>query len=698
MKKIILISAVIVAAASAAVTVAAQTPRHLDPTVVSEGKELPRGEVVSHDSRGDALRGGTGSSKYLQPLAEWTRTESAEAVTYKTRYKIPFGWIDRRQFLYLGGVSASFDVVINGERVGYAQTGGTPSEFDITDASREGANELEIVIYRQTAAQKLENGRPVTQPALLGEVYVLSQPRMRVRDVFADTRMSGTDGVLELGVVMKSHRLNAREYTVYYELLSPRGEIVAEGRKEATLDMRREDTVSFFARIPRVAPWSHEQPTLYTLMVKTQHEGRFMEYMSFGVGFRSVDMVDGGLSLNGVPLRLETSDMVALGDASMWREMLEAVRAEGASVLKLHGTPPSHEFYDLCDQMGVYLVVQADIDTHLAGESRRVGGNPSNDPAWREAYLDRALSMYHTSRNHPSVVAFSLAEGSANGINLYESYLALKSLERRRPVVYVDGGGEWNDDGLDLDATGSAGSAGSMGDVGAAGILPENNGGVGVGAASPGESGQMWAVISPGSEGGGEVDGESEVGHGGVSASEDVGEVYGGGLAEGGLDERDVRRFSIRNTRLFTPLSGEAAWKIFVGRRVVSSGAVPVDIVPGGVAHVAVPIEGVKAGREFEVEIEVRVERLMGRYVPAAGEDAERRVFRSPGAAIPEQDRVTVGRGRFSSNEVSDGEAAFGRRVDGRVGDEAGVAAGGVAVVTGQVTEAAQLAQLAQRK
>ena len=95
--------------------------------------------------------------------------------------------------------------------------------------------------------------------------------------------------------------------------------------------------------------------------------------------------------------------------------------------------------------MGMYVIPQAPIDTRSSGESRRIGGNPSNDPAWQGAYVERAEN---TSKRHPSVIAFSLATKSANGINLYESYLNMKKFSDTRPFIYPDAAGEWNSDGL----------------------------------------------------------------------------------------------------------------------------------------------------------------------------------------------------------------------------------------------------------
>jgi beta-galactosidase len=578
MKKIFLTLAAAVLLAGAD----AQTPRHLDPTVVSVGKELPRGEVVSHDSRFDAVRRTSGSSKYLQPLREWTRSETAEAVVYQTRYTIPFGWIDRRQFLYVGRASGSFDVVINGTAAAYSQTGSTPSEFDITDASKEGANRLEIVIYKDPVAKQLENNRPAGEPRIEGEVWVLSQPRVRVRDVAVSTRMEGANGLLELGVILKSHQLNPHDYAVYWELLNPAGEILAEGKKDARLDMRREDTVRFFANIPRVVPWSHEEPKLYTLFIKTQNEGRFREYLSFRVGFRNIDLSDDGtLTLNGIPLAFEAREFSPTADMGAMRAEIVRLREAGVGSLMLRGAPPSREFFALCDSLGMYVACRADIDTRSGGESRRVGGNPSNDPAWEGAYRDRVLAMYHTSKNHPSVAMFSLAQRSANGINLYESYLALKALEPHRPVLYTDGGGEWNSDLLDPAVT----------------------------AVTAQSTWMTFEVVD---------------------------------ISKG--------KFRISNLRQITPLNAEAAYKIIMGRRnVVSTGTVPIEVLPGQTGEFTIPIAGVKEGKPYTVAVEIAVESNTGDYLPHG--DPNLKIFRRTDLPLGPAARTVIASGEFKSGE-----------------------------------------------
>ena len=427
----------------------AQKPYWQIPDSLSWGKEPPRGEVVCYASMEQSVKKSYHKSAYLQPIGPWSRAETPDAVTFTAPYKLPFSWIERQIFLHVGRVSGAFEVSVNGRRAGYSQAGSTPSEFNLTRCSVEGNNTVSITVFRNSVSQSLEGGRKAAEPAIEGETYILAQPKVRVRDIFIDTRMQGTDGLLSLGIILKSQMLNPKDYRVYYQLLSPRGKVVSEAYKDVTLDMRREDTVRFFANIPDIMPWSHEEPCLYTLLIKTRNEGRYREYLSFQIGFRGIETREGVIYLNGVPLRVNMKPYAPPADIETAKREIAEFQSEGINTLKIIGGPQSRQFYTLCDSMGMYICNQADIDTRQGGDSRKVGGNITNNPHWQKAFEERTMSMYHGSKNNPSVIMFSLAENSANGYNLYETYLALKSIEKDRPVIYSQGG-EWNSDSLDM--------------------------------------------------------------------------------------------------------------------------------------------------------------------------------------------------------------------------------------------------------
>jgi beta-galactosidase len=146
--------------------------------------------------------------------------------------------------------------------------------------------------------------------------------------------------------------------------------------------------------------------------------------------------------INGEPITLDWYDMPACSGVA---EVQRAI-AEGKYALRFGAGYVSEEVLALCDKEGAYVALTTPINSSLSGESRKRGGNPSNDPAWREEYIERAVALVETTDRHASVVAYFLAEDSANGICLYEAYLAMKRVSGSRPVFYLDGGNEWNSD------------------------------------------------------------------------------------------------------------------------------------------------------------------------------------------------------------------------------------------------------------
>ena len=514
----------------------------------SLGAEPSRGDVVSYASADDAVRKSYGKSQYLVPLEEFEQTRTDYGMSYKTTFKVPFAWLDRQLFLHVGKVSAAYEVWVNGRRVGYTQTASTPAEWDLSRYSAEDDNTLEIRVVDSYSAQALESSRTTREAVLQGDVYLLAQPKVRVRDVSVATAMSGTDGLLSLGVILKSHLLNDKEYKVWYELISPRGEVVASDYRTATLGMRGEDTVTFFRRMPEIMTWSHEQPGLYTLVVKTQHEGRFKEYVSFNIGFRTITVdADHVVTLNGAPLRIVSKDYAPSSDIHQVAAEIATMRNEGITMLNVIGAPQSRSFYDVCDSLGMYVCASVDIDTHTSSDSRALGGNPANDPTMWPHYRERTLALYHSTKNYPCVIMYSLAANPANGYNLYESYRMLKSLEKDRPVV-LHGSNEWNNDSLNMNRMAS---------------LRRTNL-------------DSWVALM--------------------------------------CEDAAKGKIKIANTRHYTPLLGQLHYTVKVGRKTISSGAVPVRVLPQGDTEVAIPLKGVPSGKAFSIEVEVVRPAVINKY------------------------------------------------------------------------------------
>ncbi len=377
---------------------------------VSSGREFPRTPTISYPSVEEARAHSTDPSRYFQPLDGWKHIDGV----WTTSFKVPFAWADRRVFLHLENAGSLYAIAVNGKDIGWNESAATAAEFDLTAYAIEGVNTLEIVVAKEDLLSAGADNK-------LGKTYIFSQPPVRIRDYV----ISPLTDAVELGVIVKSHLLNPKTVRVYYSFINPDGTEGPYGHRDADFEMKSEDTVRFFVPLPEPRLWSHEAPYLYTLDLKLQYEGRYTEYVSYRVGLRTIGHGAGQLVVNGRPVTLTAEN-----------------------TLHLHEPAPD-SVYTEADRRGLYVIGTADINTSRFGTSRARGGNPSNDPANDEAYIDRALTMYHTSKSHPSAAAFALAEKSANGYNLYESYLAMKRAEPSRPVIYPDGG-EWNSDTLRL--------------------------------------------------------------------------------------------------------------------------------------------------------------------------------------------------------------------------------------------------------
>ncbi len=415
---------------------AAQTPR------ATEGRDPLRSGIVSCPTAAEAAGATAAASKYLAPLAEWTAADGAAEASFT----VPFAWANRRVGLHMPPMSGEYEVYVGGTFAGYNADPGFAADFDITKKVREGRNTVEIRSVSDSPALVLESRDQAAFAAPAG-AYVFSRPTMYVRDVAVRTWRTEGAAKAEVGVVVRTGALNPKTSRIHYELRSPDGATMHAGHGDMTLDMRREDTLRFVVAVPDTLLWSAARPVRCRLLLKTQYEGRYGEYLSVPLGFRTAEVCDGRLTVNGEPVALRAAEVApALCAADIAR-----LRAEGCNLLRFRPGPVPEGLYDLCDSLGIYVVAQAPIDTHRSGDDIRRGGNPSNDPEWLGAYLERTEDAYHAAKRHPSVVAFSPAVRSANGINLYECYLRMKRTGDTRPVVYTEAGGQWNSDRLDME-------------------------------------------------------------------------------------------------------------------------------------------------------------------------------------------------------------------------------------------------------
>ena len=415
--------------------------------IVSENCLTPRARIVPYNTSALAqTHGGVAvKSQYVRPVKEWTRSEEADAVVFTGQFSVPFAWLNRQAIVRVDEASAAYEVLINGKKLGYTSNAFAPAEFDVTKAAKEDMNTIQIRLLKNHWSRRMESFITTEEPRV-GEVYVMSQPIVRVRDVVHNTNvdLAKEHAIVELGFVVKTESLNPKKARIHYELLAPDTTVVTYGHRDIELDMKREDTIKIMTQIPYELTWCADMPVRYRLNLKTQIEGRYAEYQTHLLGFRDVKHSENGdFFINGIKTDLNYGNFDV--HKITGKDILGA-RLLGYNALRFPASAVPHEVYRMCDSLGMYVLAQVPISTRNSGISRRLNGNESNNPKWKKAFTLRAENTYHATRNYACVLGYLLADESSNGINLYESYIRLKALEPKRPIIYIEAHGEWNSD------------------------------------------------------------------------------------------------------------------------------------------------------------------------------------------------------------------------------------------------------------
>ncbi len=377
-------------------------------------------------------------------------------IVYSRYFTVPFDLADRALFLNIGAVSGSVQVWVNGQMAGYsARSSKDPVEFNISPYIERGKNRVMLVVEKYGPGALLEDQPGWRLSGVTGNISVFAQPKIRIRDYIANGSLdpSHTNGLLETGLIIKSELLNTHDIAVYYQLFDPDGKLVGENWREATIGMQNEDTVHFAVPVPNAVKWSASEPKLYTVTFRVQRDGRVTECIAFKAGFRTAEVRDDKLYINGSAIDIKGIDLAGVlsipqvaNDTALMRNVLKQIKGKGYNFVRTGGRAIPARLYDMCDELGLYVSAVADINSAGLDNSLNKGGSLTNDPAWCDAIVQRIQAMYEGAKTHPSVVLLEMGENAGNGYNMQQGYLALRALERSRPIVYNSAGNQWNSD------------------------------------------------------------------------------------------------------------------------------------------------------------------------------------------------------------------------------------------------------------
>jgi beta-galactosidase len=375
--------------------------------------------------------------RYMQPITEWEQSDEGRL---KGKFTFPFSWLERQVFLRVEGAEQPYEVYINGKLAGCSTNGFASAEYNITKISREDSNNVELRLLSSTTTEKIEC---FERSGATPRVYIVSQPRVRIRDISWSAEIGGM-GIVNSNfeVVMRNETMGDKTSTLYYELYLNDTIRLDGGKREVWLGMYQTDTMRFGVAVPDSMLWNRGNANQVRLMLKNRIAGRDVEFYEFPVALRELKFENNKFYINNAE---ESIKWCELSPNATLDKLIEEMQ-KGNYAIRFTAGCVSEELLNFCDDNGIYVAITAPINSSSSGTSRKRGGNPSNNPTWRKEYVDRTMQMYYTTRRHPSVIAYFLADDSSNGIALYESYLALKRVAGDRPIIYLDGGREWNSD------------------------------------------------------------------------------------------------------------------------------------------------------------------------------------------------------------------------------------------------------------
>jgi beta-galactosidase len=376
--------------------------------------------------------------------------------SYRYDFTIPENWDGKNIFLHFGAVKSAAYLWINGEMVGYTQGAKTPSEWDITKYLQKGNNTLALEVYRWSDGSYLECQDFWRISGIERDVFLYAKNKISISDFFVKSLLTNnyTDGYFNLDVEIINHEHNKQKTKLFIhtQVFDSKGELIFDEKNKITIRKPNQILSNDFKTVfPDIKKWSAENPNLYKLLISLEtKEGEIIDLVSASIGFRSSEIIDGQFCINGKPVLIKGVNRHE-HDEFKGHVVDEKTMLEDISLMKLNNIntvrtchyPDDPRWYELCDIYGLYVIDEANIESHGMGYGKRSLGK---DSSWMAAHLDRTQRMFERDKNHPCIITWSLGNEAGNGINFEKTYKWLKDNDNTRPVQYERALREYNTD------------------------------------------------------------------------------------------------------------------------------------------------------------------------------------------------------------------------------------------------------------
>ena len=394
---------------------------------------------------------GYGSPQYANTQYPWDGHENVEpgqipryfnpVASYVKYFTLPEGFEKGNVLISFQGAESGLAVWLNGSYVGYSEDSFTPSDFDLTPfIDRKGENKLAVMVFRYTAGSWCEDQDFIRFSGLFRDVWLYTYPEVHIENMRILTSLSDGYSSGNLGLTLSSTGAGSIRIKLSDGISTPVDE---------KADLGPETSLSFAVSSPDL--WSAEKPNLYDLTIEVYApSGKLSEVVRERVGFREFTIGDDHIMrINGKRIvfrGVNRHEFSSISGRVMTRQMivtdLENMKRNNINAIRTSHYPNNTMLYRLCDEYGLYVIDEANVETHGTWDTIRFGQNsedyavPGNRPEYLDMILDRARSMYERDKNHACVLIWSLGNESYGGRDLYEMHELLRSLDPSRPVHY----------------------------------------------------------------------------------------------------------------------------------------------------------------------------------------------------------------------------------------------------------------------
>lgn len=366
--------------------------------------------------------------------------------SYRKTIDLPADWKGRQVYLHVGSATSNLYVWVNGKFVGYSEDSKMAAEFDITKYLQPGKNLIAMQVYRWCDGSYLEDQDFWRLSGIGRDVYLYARTPVHIEDIFITPDLDAAYKDGKLDVVANVTRDGG---SVELELKDMNGATV--GKKEVRPDGK--GNIRTFIEVSNPAKWSAEEPNLYTLTFTLKNAaGKVLEVIPQRVGFRKIELKKdlGQIWVNGKPVLFKGADrheMDPLTGYYVSRERMiqdiQVMKENNLNAIRTCHYPDDPEWYNLCDEYGIYLVCEANIESHGMGYGERT---LAKNPAYAKAHLERNQRMVEAFKNHPSIIFWSLGNEAGDGPNFEACYKWIKERDGSRAVQYEQAGSKAHTD------------------------------------------------------------------------------------------------------------------------------------------------------------------------------------------------------------------------------------------------------------